>query len=106
MAAPFVLGAPLISAWNNVIVGGAISLLAGHNYSVEREQGRPSKWMAGVLALLGGWLLFAPFVLGVSGQPRWNDVFVGVLVTAFAGYNAYAAQLADQMVGYPSTEET
>jgi len=39
MAAPFVLGAPLISAWNNVIVGGTLSLLTGHNYSCEREQG-------------------------------------------------------------------
>lgn len=62
MAAPFVLGASLVSAWNNVIIGGALSLLAGHNYSCEREQGTPSKWIAGLLALLGGWLLFAPFI--------------------------------------------
>lgn len=105
MGSPFVLGAPTIGAWNNVVVGGALSLLAGHNYSYEREQGKPSQWIASVLLVLGSWLLFAPFILGVSGSLRWNDVIVGVLVTAFAGYNAYAAQLTDQIAGYSSTDE-
>lgn len=106
MAAPFVLGVPTADAWNDVIVGGALSLLAGHNYDHERERGRPSRWLAGVLVPLGGWLLFAPFVIGVSGPRQWNDVIVGVLVTAFAGYNVYAARLIEQTMRRTSPDET
>lgn len=106
MGAPFLLGAPTIDTWNDVIVGGALALLAGHNHTYDRERGRPSEWIAGVLALFGSWLLFAPFVIGVSGILRWNDVIVGVLVTALAGYNMYAAQFIDQTIQYTSTDET
>lgn len=106
MAAPFLLGASTVDTWNDVIVGGALSLLAGHNYSCEREQGKPSQWIAGILTLLGGWLFFVPFLIGISGVLRWNDVIVGVLVTGFAGYTVYAAQLIEQTIGYTSTDET
>lgn len=105
LAAPFLLGAPTADTVNDVIVGGALSLLAGHNYACEREQGRPSQWIASVLALLGVWLFFAPFLLGVSGLLLWNDVVVGVLVTAFAGYSVYAAQLIEQTIRRTSTDE-
>ncbi|MDS0478109.1 SPW repeat protein [Natrinema sp. 1APR25-10V2] len=105
MAAPFILGAPALDTWNDVIVGGALSLLAGHNYASEREQGKPSQWIAGVLIVLGAWLFFAPFLLGVSGLLRWNDVVVAVLVTAFAGYSVYAAQLIKQTMHHTSIDE-
>jgi len=106
MVAPFVFGAPPIDTWNDVIVGGAISLLSGHNHTHEREQGKPSQWISGVLILLGIWLLFVPFLIGVSGLLLWNDVIVGVLVTAFAGYSVYAAQLIEQTIRHTSTDET
>lgn len=104
MASPFVLGAPPVDAWNDVIVGGALALLAGHNYASDRERGKPSQWIAGVLVLFSVWLLLAPFVFGVSGALRWNDVVVGVLVTAFGSYSAFAAQFIET-VGQPSTDE-
>ena len=106
MAAPFILGAPALDMWNDVIVGGAVSLLAGHNYASEREQGKPSQWIAGVLIVLGAWLFFVPFLIGVSGLLRWNDVVIAVLVTAFAGYSVYAAQLIEQTMHHTSTDET
>ncbi|SFG95499.1 SPW repeat-containing protein [Halopelagius inordinatus] len=105
MAAPFVLGAPMVDTWNDVIVGGALSLLAGHNYASEREQGKPSQWIAGILILLGVWLFFVPFLVGVSGLLLWNDVVVAVLVTALAGYSAYAAQLIEQTRHHTPTDE-
>lgn len=105
MAAPFVLGAPAIDTWNDVIVGGALSLLAGHNYASERERGKPDQWIAGVLFMFGAWLFFAPFLLGVSGLLLWNDVVVAVLVTALAGYSVYAARLIEQTMHHTSTDE-
>lgn len=95
MTAPFVFGAPTIDTWNDVVVGGALSLLSGHNHAHERELGKPSQWIMGILAVLGAWLFFFPFLVDVSGPHRWNDVVVGVLVSAFAGYNAYAAQFIE-----------
>lgn len=106
MAAPFVLGAPSIDTWNDVIVGGALSLLAGHNHSYERRQGKPSQWIASVLVGLGVWQFFAPFLVGVTGLLRWNDVVVGVLVSAFAGYNVYAAQFLNRTISYTAPDET
>lgn len=106
VAAPFVLGAPMIDVWNDVIVGGALSLLAGHSRAYERERGKPSQWIAGVLTALGVWQFFVPFLIGVTGLPRWNDVAVGVVVSAFAGYNAYAAQFIEPTISHASLDET
>lgn len=98
VAAPFVLGAPLVDQWNDVAVGGVIAILAGCNHSHDRIHGTPSRGISGAHVVLGGWLLFAPFVSGVTGALLWNDVGVGVLVSAFAGYNAYASSLGVQTV--------
>ena len=98
MAFPFIAGSPSPHTWNDVVVGGMIATLAGYNYSRERIQGGPSKGISGILVLLGGWLLFAPFVTGVTGGLLGNDVAVGVLVTAFAGYNVYVAPSEEQAV--------
>ncbi|NHN42985.1 hypothetical protein G9C85_15300 [Halorubellus sp. JP-L1] len=96
MAFPFLVGSPSLDRWNDVVVGGTVTTLAGYNYSRERARGGPSKVISGMLVLLGGWLLFAPFLTGVTGGRLWNDVAVGVLVAAFGGYNAYVASTEEQ----------
>lgn len=106
IAFPVVAGAPSPDRWNDVVVGGLIATFAGYNYSRERVQGGPSKRISGILVLLGGWLLFAPFVTGVTGGLLWNDVVVGVLVTAFAGYSVYVAPSGEQAVTHPPINET
>lgn len=106
MAVPFVVGSPSLDRLNDVVVGGLIATASGYNYSRERVRGAPSKGVSGLLVFLGGWLLVAPFLTGVTGTLRWNDVAVGVLVTAFAGYTAYAAPSEAQTVTQTPTNET
>lgn len=106
LTSPFVLGALPIDRWNDLVVGGSIAALTGYNYSRTREQGESSQRVSGVLLLFGVWLLFAPFVNDVTGIPRWNDVIVGVLVTAFAGYNAYFASLDGQSANRTVADDT
>lgn len=48
-----------------------------------------TKRIAGVNALLGLWLIAAPFWLGAPPIDLWNDVIVGILIAGIAGYNWY-----------------
>lgn len=89
--APFVLGAPVIDQWNDVLVGSVILVTAGYNYSRERQGERLSRRVSSVNGLLGCWLLAAPFMLGVSSLLLWNDIIVGIGVVSLAMYNIYAA---------------
>ncbi|NIC01053.1 SPW repeat protein [Halobacterium sp. R2-5] len=103
---PFIVKPPSLDTWNDVVVGGTIATLAGYNYSRERIQGGPGKGISGILVLFGGWLLLAPFITGVAGGLLWNDVVVGVFVTAFAGYNVYVAPSGEQTVTHVPTNDT
>ncbi|WP_425601116.1 SPW repeat domain-containing protein [Haloprofundus salinisoli] len=89
--APSVLGAPVVSQWNNVVVGSVILVISGYNYSREQRREMLDRRAAAVNGLLGGWLLVAPFVFGVPGLFLWNNVIVGIGVTSLALYNIYAA---------------
>lgn len=106
LVSPFVLGAASIDRWNDIVVGGVITTLSGYNYSYDRVRGTPSHRIAGILVLLGGWLLVAPFVIEISGILLWNDVTVGVVVTAFAMYNVYVASVNEQLIPRTSADET
>lgn len=106
VASPFVLGAPQLNLWNDVVAGGAITALAVYNHSYDRVHGTPSRWTSLAHVVLGGWLLVAPFVSGVTGAPLWNDVGVGVLLSAFAGYNVYVASLDGQTVDRVTADNT
>ncbi|MFD1565621.1 hypothetical protein ACFR99_19010 [Haloarchaeobius amylolyticus] len=93
ITAPFVFGTLAVGRWNDVLVGTAIALAAGHNYaSVAR--GRPASAIgAALVAVLGCWLVVAPFVLELEGVALWNDVAAGTVVAGFGSYNAYVASV-------------
>lgn len=105
IVAPFVFGMPLVDRWNDVTVGTIIVIFTGYNHYCEWNQGTISRRVAGANGVLGGWLIVAPFVYGISGFPLWNNVSVGILVTAFAGYNVYAAPRTQRTIpGSPSED--
>ena len=43
-----------------------------------------------IVAILGLWMIIAPFTLGYSthAQPFWNEIIVGLVVAVLAGYMA------------------
>ncbi|KYH23947.1 hypothetical protein HAPAU_40260 [Halalkalicoccus paucihalophilus] len=98
------LDALAIDHWNDPLVGGIIVILAGYNYYSERTQGTINRRVAAINGVLGGWLIIAPFVYGISGRALWNSVSVGVLVVAFAGYNVYAAPRIERSATSSSDE--
>lgn len=54
--------------------------------------GAPVRLLAGIDAVLGGWLVAAPFVFGVDlTLALWNHAVVGVLVVLVSGYDAATA---------------
>jgi hypothetical protein len=92
LLAPFVLDyAPAPDGvgayWNDLVVGGAIAVLA----LVDAVAPAQLVWFRFVNAVLGGWLIAAPFALDYEARAYalraiGNDVAVGllVLVTALA----------------------
>ena len=94
IAVPFVFGIESDAGlWNHVIVGAAILVFSGYNAYSADEYESGSMWAAGLSALLGLWMIVAPFVFTVEGGTVfWNDVVVGALVALMAGYNMYQAR--------------
>ncbi|WP_158055712.1 SPW repeat protein [Halorussus halophilus] len=83
---------PEANFWNDVIVGGAIATIAGYNAVKSSSQGISASW-SGLVALLGLWMIIAPFLFETTGAASfWSDVISGLLVAVLAGYNAYAAR--------------
>ncbi|AEH36196.1 SPW repeat domain-containing protein [Halopiger xanaduensis] len=107
IVAAAVLAPSGIARWNDVLVGAAVAVLAGYNYVDVRDRRSPSAVGACLVAVLGGWLVVAPFVLGLGrAQPAlWNDVAVGTVIASFGGYNAYVAAAADRPPSVRTTAE-
>ena len=88
IVAPFLLGYTElgVALRNDVIVGVVVLVLAWARASRPREIPGLS-WFN---ALLGVWLIVAPFVLGYdsAAAPLWNDVSVGLIVAALATWSA------------------
>lgn len=95
VVSPWVLGTDLTagSLWNNVIIGAAIFLIAGYNY-YRMSQGMTASTGGAVLtALLGLWMIVAPFIVfEVGASLLWSNVISGIVVAVLAGYNAYAGR--------------
>ncbi len=98
---PFVYEVMESMLWNNVLVGAAIFLLAGYNYYRIVSSHPTSTGVMSLVALLGLWILVAPFALEgtvamegldvASDGLVWSNVVSGVLTAIFAAYIAYAA---------------
>ncbi|ELY63226.1 SPW repeat domain-containing protein [Natrinema versiforme] len=91
LVAPFVLGTSAAGRWNDIVVGAMVILVAGYNYTRAVSRRPISATGAGLVAVLGLWLVVAPFALGLKGVALWNDVVSGTLVASFGSYNAYVA---------------
>ncbi|MEX1112628.1 MAG: SPW repeat protein [Candidatus Andersenbacteria bacterium] len=87
--APFVLGyaATTAALWNDVIFGIAIVLLAG---SREVGEGYRYAWPSWLNAIIGVWLIIAPFAIGYSfiQEALWNSVIIGIAVALLATWSA------------------
>ncbi|SFC51532.1 SPW repeat-containing protein [Halobiforma haloterrestris] len=98
ITAAFVFAASGIARWNDVLVGTVVAIVAGYNYASVRSRRPASVTGAGLIAILGCWLVVAPFALGpgLEGPALWNDVVTGTVMAGFGGYNAYVAAAAER----------
>lgn len=86
--------------WNDVIVGALLLGVGGYNYSRRGQDKVGSVGAAAIAALLGLWLIAAPFMFGwetgateaVNPLTFWNDVVVGLIALAVGAFSAYAAR--------------
>ncbi|MDQ2051473.1 SPW repeat protein [Natronolimnohabitans sp. A-GB9] len=101
---PAIYEAAASITWNNVLVGGAIFLLAGYNYYRIVTDHPTSMGVMSLVALLALWTIAAPFAfegqlamegLEVAAEGLvWSNVISGILMAVLAGYVAYAARTA------------
>lgn len=102
IAEPLLLEMTAANFWNDVVVGLALIVLGGYNYYRRADERLGSVAVGVFVALLGLWLIAAPFVFGVdtgateaTGLAFWNDVVVGALVLILGAYSAYEARDTD-----------
>ena len=92
--ASWILGYSGVTAalWNDIIVGVIVLILA---WAREANPGGIAA-MSWINALLGLWLIAAPFVLAFSNQPTalWNNIVVGILVAFLGTWSALATNTA------------
>lgn len=104
---PFLLttteGGLSASVWNNILIGAVIFVIAGYNYYRQSRDQAVSTGSASLVALLGLWMIVAPFVVFAVGTAAmfWSNVVTGVLVTIMAVYVAYEGREAE--VARPET---
>lgn len=93
----FVYSPPPANFWNDVVVGAAIGIVAGYNaFNADDVEGI-NVGAASLVALLGLWMVIAPFVFPVESDAAfWSDLLTGGLVAVLAGYNAYRARSTDR----------
>nr|WP_273737604.1 hypothetical protein [Natrinema soli] len=105
IVAPFVLDAPAAGRWNDVLVGAAIALVAGYNYTKALRRQSVSARGAGFVTVLGCWLIVAPFALGLESPILWNDVVSGTVVAGIGSYNIYIATAVGRNESFRMTAE-
>jgi len=81
-----------IAAWNMYIVGILIAATAIGALTVFQT------WEEWVNVIFGAWLLFSPWLLGVSSLTllTWNSVIVGAIVVVFAVWVIATAKTGEQ----------
>jgi hypothetical protein len=89
--------------WNDLLVGVALTVLGGYNYSRRTNETLGSAGAAGLAALLGLWLIVSPIALGIRSNifqtaPElgfWHDVIVGLVVFVVSVYSVYKTRTVD-----------
>lgn len=84
------------SVWNNIIIGLAVFLVAGYNYYRQSRAQDASVGSASLVALLGLWMVVAPFVFDAAAL-FWNNVLTGALVAIIAVYVAYEGRQTERV---------
>lgn len=89
MVTPIVIDHGVYPWWSDVAAGAV--LLALSVFQVARP-GRSARLSAGA-AVVGAWLVVAPFALGFHDQfgVAWNDMIIGSLVVLLSAVNAITA---------------
>ncbi|MHC3437540.1 SPW repeat domain-containing protein [Natrialbaceae archaeon A-gly3] len=87
--------------WNNVLVGAVVFLAAGYNFYRMQNDIPLSLGVAGLVTLLGIWLIVAAALFGMTGGMFWSTIASGLLIAILAGYNTYEAREARQVAGEP-----
>lgn len=79
--------------WNDVVVGALLAAAGGYNFVLRRRGRVGNLGIAIVAAVLGVWLVVAPFLgteaVAFDGLAVWNDVVVGLLALVLGAYSAY-----------------
>ncbi|WP_425498472.1 SPW repeat domain-containing protein [Natrinema soli] len=96
VASSIIFGMPAISRWNAVLVGLVIVPIAGYNFYKADRRHPLNSTGAGLVTVLGFWLIVEPFVLRLEGLPLWHDVILGTLIASFGSYNTYIAAITGQ----------
>lgn len=88
--APFLLSyATSASRGNDITIGVIIALLATFRLLGAYR----AAWLSWLNALLGIWLIVAPFILGYdSSRALWNDVIVGLFIAFLGLWSATASR--------------
>jgi hypothetical protein len=95
VVAPAVFETTSAGLLNDMLVGLLVVSIGTYNYYRTTQGHEVGRWASVANALLGVWLVAAPFVFGgITGAALYNDVTVGALVAVFAGYNAYRSDEA------------
>jgi hypothetical protein len=93
----FLYSPPAANFWNDIIVGAAIGIIAGYNALKTDDLEGINTGAASLVALLGLWMVIAPFIFEVlTDAAFWSDIVTGALVAVLAGYNAYRARSTER----------
>lgn len=95
LVVPFLFGAPTGALYSALTVGSLVAIVGGYNYYVTTEDREVSAAGAGLNALLGLYLIAAPFLFDVPTWVTWNGVVVGSLIALMGGYNAHVSSRSD-----------
>jgi hypothetical protein len=78
-----VFGGGVPAAWNSIVVGILIALVAAARLGSDRASGEPLSW---INVVLGAWMIASPFIYGYAqaGPFTANSIVVGVIVLFLA----------------------
>ncbi len=92
IVAPFIFGMTATTAflWDAIIIGLALVVLGV--WAALANQETTVKYLNWINAVLGLWLIIAPFVLSYSSAAAamWNDIIIGLVVLVLGAWAALA----------------